>query len=68
MNYTIHKLLNILRARDKQAIKFSQLIEYKMRIIACKKLYTKYCGEASPRRFYKNSKLSIFLHQQPEIS
>ena len=36
---TIHKLLNILRAEDNKTMtrEFSQLVEYKMRIIVLKK-------------------------------
>ena len=38
-----------------------------MRNIFLEKPYTKYCGEATPRRFHKKSKLSIFLDQQSEM-
>ena len=48
-------------------MKFDQLIEYNMRNIILEKSYT-YCGgEASPRSFYKKSKLSISLDQQSEM-
>ena len=40
-------------------MKFGQLIEYKMRNIFLKKLYTKCGGEDSPKSFYKKSKLRI---------
>ena len=38
-----------------------------MRNIFLEKSYTKCGGEASPRPFYKKSKLSISLDQQSEI-
>ena len=48
-------------------MKFGQLIEYKSINIFLEELYTKCGGEVSPRLFYKNSKLSISLDQQPEM-
>ena len=48
-------------------MKFGQLIEYKSRNIFLEELYTKCGGEARPRLFYKNSKLSISPDQQPEM-
>ena len=63
----IHDLLNILRAEDNQAMKFSKLIKYKMRTIVPKKLYKKYSEQASPRLFYENSRLNIFFYQQPKM-
>ena len=56
---TIHKLPNIARSKDIQAIKIGQLVEYNMRKIFLEKSYTKRGGEASPRSFYKKLKLSI---------
>ena len=47
---TIHALSNILQHKGNHAIKFNQLIEYKMRNIF---LDTKYGREASPRLLYK---------------
>ena len=44
-------------------MKFSQLIEYNIRNIFLQKLYTKCGGEATPRLFYKKSKLSISIDQ-----
>ena len=44
-------------------MKFGQLIEYEMRNIFLKEK----CGEASPRPFYKKSKLSISLDQHSEM-
>ena len=48
-------------------MKFGQSIEYKMRKIILEKSYTKCCGEASPRPFYKKSNLRISLDQQSEM-
>ena len=39
-------------------MKFSQLIDYNMRIIFIEKLYTQCRGEASPRPFSEKIKLS----------
>ena len=64
---TIHIFPNTLRSKCNQAMKFGQLIEYNMRNIFLEKLYKKCCGEASPRLFYKNSKLSISLNEQPKM-
>ena len=58
---TINILFNIPRSKGNQTMKFAEVIEYKMRNIFLEKWYTKCCGEASPRPFYKKSKLSIFL-------
>ena len=41
------------RTKCNQAMKFSQLIEYKMRNIFVEKSCRKYVGETSPRRFSK---------------
>ena len=48
-------------------MKFGQLIEPNMRNISLQKLYTKCGEEASPRPFYKKSKLRISLNQQSEM-
>ena len=48
-------------------MKFGQLIEFNMRNISLQKLYTKCGEEASPRPFYKKSKLRISLNQQSEM-
>ena len=48
-------------------MKFGQLIEYKMRKNFLEKSYTKCGGEASPKPFYKKSKLSTSLDQQSEM-
>ena len=47
-------------------MKFGQWIKYN-RNIFLEKSYTKCGGEASPRLFYKNSKLSIAKDQQFEM-
>ena len=44
-------------------MKFSQLIECKMRNIFFEKSYTKYGGETSSRPFSEKLKLSISLDQ-----
>ena len=41
-------------------MKLGHFIEQNMRNISPEKSYTKYGGEARPRLFSKNSKLSIF--------
>ena len=56
-------LTNISRSKGNQAMKFGQIIEYKMRNILLNKSYTKCGGETIPRPFSKKSKLSIFLDQ-----
>ena len=48
-------------------MKFVQLIEYNMRNIAIKKIYSKYGGEASPRSLPKKSKLRLSVDQQSEM-
>ena len=45
-------------------MKFGQLIEYNMKTIFLEKSFTKCCEEASPKLFYKKSKLGIFLDLQ----
>ena len=64
---TIHILSNISRSKGNQAMKFGQVIEYNMRKIILEKSYHKCGGEASPRFFYKKSKLSISLDRQSEM-
>ena len=46
-------LPNISRSKGKQAMKFSQLIEYKMRNIFVEKSYTKCFGETIHRPLFK---------------
>ena len=48
-------------------MKFGQLTEQKMKNIFLEKSYTKCGREASPRCFYKKSKLSISLDQLSEM-
>ena len=55
--FTIHILLNILRRKGNQTMKFGQLIECNLRNIFLAKSYRKCRGEASPRPFCKKSKL-----------
>ena len=64
---TIDILPNISRSNGKQTMTFGQLVEYNTRNIFLEKLDTKYCEEASPRPFYKKSKLRIFLDEQSEM-
>ena len=59
----IHVLPNILSNKDNQAIKFSQVREYKMKSIFLEKPYSKYGGETSPRPFSRKLKLRISLNQ-----
>ena len=47
-------LPNIPRSKGNQKMKFSQLIEHKMRNIFLKKSFIKCGGETSPRPFLKN--------------
>ena len=63
----MHTLLNILRSKDNQTIKFGKLVEYNMRNMFPDKSYTKFGGETITRPFYKKSKLSIFLDQQCKV-
>ena len=56
-------LFNISRCKEKQGMKFGQLIAYNMKNILLEKSYTKYSGEIIPRPFSKKLKLSISLDQ-----
>ena len=51
--FIIHILPNISRSEGNQTMKFGQLMECNMRNIFLEKSFTKYGGEASPRRFSK---------------
>ena len=57
----IHILFNISRSKSNQAMKFGQLIEYKMRNIFIKKSQRKCAGETFPRP------LSMSLDQQCKV-
>ena len=59
----IHVLRNFSRSKDNQTMKFGHLIGCNRNIFFAKP-YTKWGGEASPRLFCKNLKLSIYLDQQ----
>ena len=61
---SIQILPTISRSKDKQTMKFGQLIEYNMRNIFLEKSYTKCGGETITRLFSKKSKLRISLDQQ----
>ena len=63
----IHILSNISRSKGNQTMNFGQLIEYNMKNIFLEKSCIKCDEEASPRPFYKKSKLSISLDQHSEI-
>ena len=63
----INILPNISRSKGNQTMKFSQLIEYNMANICIEKSYAECCREASPRPFYKKSKLSLCLDQPSEM-
>ena len=58
-------LPNISRNKDKQTMKFGQLIEHNMWNICLEKSSTIYGGEANPRNFYKKSvwPLAFSLHK-----
>ena len=58
-----HILSNISRSKGNQKLKFSQLIEYKMRNIFAEKSFAKSAGETIPRPFSKKLKLSISQDQ-----
>ena len=60
---TIHILPTISWSKGNQAMKFCQLIEYKMKNISDEKPYTKCAGESIPRPLSKKSKLSISVGQ-----
>ena len=64
---TIHILPDIYRSKGNQTIKLGQLIEYNMKNIFLVKSYTKCGEEASPKPFYKKSKLSLSLDQQSKM-
>ena len=64
---TIHILSSISGSKGNQKIQFGQLIEYNMKNIFLEKSYSKCGGEASPKPFYKNLKLSISLNEHSEI-
>ena len=63
----IHELINILRSKNNQAMKFGQLIKYNLRNIFLEKSYTKYVGKSIPRPCFKKPKLSISLQQFSKI-
>ena len=50
----IHILFNISRCKEKQGMKFGQLVAYNIKNIFLEKSYTKYSGEAIPRPFLKS--------------
>ena len=50
----IHILHNISRHKGNQAVKFGQLIEYKMRTIFVEKPYTKCAADTIPGPLSKN--------------
>ena len=60
----IHILVNILRSKGSQTMKFAQLISSNMRNTLLSRSYTKCGGETSPRLFSEKLKLSISLIQQ----
>ena len=65
-NYNIC-IVQYLISKCNQTMKLGHLIEYYMRNVFLEKSYTKCVGEPSPRLFYKKSKLSIYLDQQPGL-
>ena len=59
----IHMLPNISRSKDKQTMKFGQLIDYDTRNIFLEKSYSKCGGETSPRPFSEKLSLRISVDQ-----
>ena len=57
----IHILPNISRSKGKQAMKFGQWKEYKMKNTFLKKSYTKYGGKTIPRPFCEKPKFRTSL-------
>ena len=51
---SMYILINISGGKGNRTMKFGQLMEYNMRNIFLKKLYTKCAGETIPRPFSKN--------------
>ena len=64
---TIHRLTNIPRSKDNQAMKIGQLLEYNLWNIFLEKSYRKCGGETIPIPFPKKSKLSISLGQYSKV-
>ena len=62
LKIAMHMLTSISRSKGYQAMKFGQLIEYKMRNIVLKKSHRKGGEETIPRYFLKKPKLSISLN------
>ena len=58
---------NIPRSKGNQTLILGQLTKYNMGNVFLEKSYTKCGEEASPRPFYKKSKLNASLDQQSEI-
>ena len=63
---TTHVLHNISRSKGNQTMNFGKLIEYNLRNTFSEKSCTECLGEASPRSFFKKSKISISLDEQSE--
>ena len=55
----IHILLNILKSKDNQKMKFGQLIEYSVRNIFYKKAYSKWVEKLFPDPFLENQSEQI---------
>ena len=62
-----HILSNISRSKSNHTMKFGQVVEYNIRKIFLKNLYTNYGRETIPRPFFKKSKLSISLDQLSKV-
>ena len=63
----IHTLPDISIIEENQTMKLGQLIEYDMRNTFLEKSYAKCGGEAIPRPFSEEPKLSISLDEQPKF-
>ena len=64
---TIHIFPNISRSIDNQKSKFDKIIKCNMKNTFLEKLYAKWSGESSLKKFSKKSKLSISLDQQIKV-
>ena len=60
----MHIVTSISRSKWNQAMKFSQLIEYKVRKNFLEKSYTECGGGPNPRSFSEKSKLNISLKNE----
>ena len=62
----MYTLLNIVRRKGNQTIKFGQLVDYNRRNFL-EKSYSKFSGETSPKPFSEKLKLGISLDQYSRV-